>query len=58
MFPPSSSPKQRSAAARTSSDLAFLDEISQEDLKHYTPIQVGTILKQRTQVSPAPRLLW
>jgi hypothetical protein len=51
MFSLSSSPKKRSPAARTSSNLAFLDEISQEDLKSYTPVHVSTILKQRNQVS-------
>jgi hypothetical protein len=51
LFPLSASPKSRSPAARTSSNLAFLDEISQEGFKSYTPVQVSTILKQRNQVS-------
>ncbi len=50
MSPPSSSPKRRNPAARTVNNLAFLDETTPEELKSYSPVQVGTILKQKTQV--------
>lgn len=51
MLPPSLSPKKNSAAARTISNLTFLEEIGQEDLQSYSPLQISTILRQRTRVS-------
>ena len=50
LFPLPSSPRKRSAAAR-SSKLAFLDEIDDDALKTYTPAQLSTILNQRSQVA-------
>jgi hypothetical protein len=50
MLPMSPSPKKRSPAARTANNLAFFDEVSSEGLKSYTPEQINTVLKQRTQV--------
>ncbi|KAL3423200.1 hypothetical protein PVAG01_04947 [Phlyctema vagabunda] len=47
IFEPPTAPKKRSPAARTSSRLSFLDEISDEALKTYTPAKLKAVLEQR-----------
>jgi hypothetical protein len=44
-------PRKRSPEARTSSILAFFDEVSYEDLQSYAPGQISIILRQRGEVS-------
>ena len=50
IFERPNSPMKRSPAARNSK-LSFLEEISDEDLKRYTPAQLNQILTQRAHVS-------
>ncbi|PQE15712.1 flagellar motor protein [Rutstroemia sp. NJR-2017a BBW] len=49
IFPTPPSPRKRSPLAR-SSKLSFLDEITPEQLKTYTPAQIQLILNQRSQL--------
>ncbi|PQE18115.1 flagellar motor protein [Rutstroemia sp. NJR-2017a BVV2] len=49
IFPTPPSPRKRSPLAR-SSKLSFLDEISPEQLKTYTPAQIQLVLNQRSQL--------
>jgi hypothetical protein len=42
--------RKRHPAARTSSYLAFLDEVTESVLDNYTPEQLVTVLNQRTEV--------
>ncbi|ESZ94571.1 hypothetical protein SBOR_5061 [Sclerotinia borealis F-4128] len=49
IFPRPTSPRPRGPEARKSR-LSFLDEISNEDLKTYTPAKIQIILKQRSHL--------
>jgi hypothetical protein len=50
IFPVPTSPMKGSPAARVSK-FSFLEEVSEEALKTYTPEQVTQILNQRARVS-------
>ncbi len=49
-FPRPTAPTKRVSIARSSSILAFLDEIGQDHLDQYTPEQMQNILERKTQV--------
>ncbi|APA10942.1 hypothetical protein SS1G_03367 [Sclerotinia sclerotiorum 1980 UF-70] len=49
IFPRRTAPRPRGPEARKSR-LSFLDEISNKDLKTYTPAQIQTILRQRSHL--------
>lgn len=50
LFPRPSSPRKNSPAARMPK-LSFLEEVSDADLKSYTPAQLAKILSQRAHAS-------